>query len=255
MCLKELREALRKLSPMISEKRKARIASVVASRTNSLAVLLENVHNEANESAVMRSMDALGCLHLHKLQTIPTTEAYIAWQSNKKMKFPPRTDAGARAWVQTHHWSDTRECIAHLKDRHGYTLASACPSATTPISGIDFSQKVLVAFGNESTGISDKLADLSDLKFSLPMCGFVDSYNISVSVALTLYHAYLQRRETHVRKSVVSKMSPLISELVAFPQRLETPGLWCGLFRIVVCDSHASLHPHYSYGKEVSTLA
>lgn len=201
MCLKE---ALRKLSPMISERRKTKIASVVASRTKSPAVLLENVHNEANESAVMRSMDALGCLHLHKLQTTPTTETYTAWQRHKKMKFPPRTDAGARAWVQTHHWADMAECISHLKGHHGYTLACACPSATTPISGIDFSsRKVLVAFGNECNGISDKLSELSDIKFSLPMCGFVDSYNISVSVALTLYHAYLQRRETHVRNKTV----------------------------------------------------
>lgn len=194
MCLKE---ALKKLSPMISERRKARIASVVASRTNSLAVLLENVHNEANESAVLRSMDALGCLHFHKLQTT-SSDMHATWHS-KKVRFPPRTDAGARAWVQTHHWFNTRECISHLKDHHGFAVASACPSATTPISDIDFSRKVLVAFGNESSGISDELAEISDLKFALPMCGFVDCYNISVSVALTLYHAYLRRRETHVR--------------------------------------------------------
>lgn len=185
---------------MISERRKVRIAQVVASRTNSLAVLLENVHNLANECAVLRSMDALGCPHLHKLQTT-STETSATWH-NIKSRFPPRTDAGARTWVHSHHWSNTKDCISHLKDRHGYTVASACPSATTPISDIDFGQRVLVAFGNEVDGISEELAEMSDLKFSLPMCGFVDSYNISVSVALTLYHAYLCRRETHVSSSL-----------------------------------------------------
>lgn len=201
MCLKQVlvKDALKKLSPMISEKRKARIASVVASRTNSLAVLLENVHNEANECAVLRSMDALGCLHLHKLQTTSSDT-----HTSKKTRFPPRTDAGARSWVQAHQWYSIRECISHLKDHHGYIVASACPSASTSISNIDFSQKVLVAFGNESNGISDELAEISDLKFALPMCGFVDCYNISVSVALTLYHAYLKRRETHVRSRLIA---------------------------------------------------
>lgn len=193
MCLKE---ALRKLSPMISGKRKARIASVVASRTNSLALLLENVHNEANESAVLRSMDALGCLHLHKLRTT-SSDTNAAWQNPRKLRFPPRTDAGARAWIQTHLWSDTKECVSYLKGC-GYVVASACPGSATPISDIDFKRKVLVAFGNEASGISDELLELSDLQFSLPMCGFVDCYNISVSVSLTLYHAYLKRKEAHV---------------------------------------------------------
>ncbi len=199
MCLKE---ALKKLSPMISERRKARIASVVASRANSLAVLLENVYNEANENAVLRSMDALGCPHLHKLQTETTTalETHIAWHNSKKVRFPPRTDAGARGWVEIHHWSNTKECISQLRKDHGYLVASACPAATMPISDIDFDQKLLVAFGNESNGISPELAKMSDFTFSLPMCGFVDSYNISVSVALTLYHAYLHRIKLHVRK-------------------------------------------------------
>jgi tRNA (guanosine-2'-O-)-methyltransferase len=180
---------------MVTERRKARIASVVASRTNSIALLLENVHNEANECAVTRSMDALGCQHLHKLQTVPSE-----YHALKKHRFPPRTDSGARDWVEIHQWDNTRECISHLKDC-GYIVASACPAATTPISDIDFSrQKVLVAFGNERDGISDELKGISDVTFSLPMCGFVSSYNISVSVALTLYHAYLRRLERYVSK-------------------------------------------------------
>ena len=194
MCLKEV---LKRLAPMISERRRGKIASVVASRTNSLAILLENLRNGANENAIVRSMDALGCPHLHTLQTdVTETESC---SKIKKGKFPPRTDAGARSWVRIHHWSDTRECIAHLKAQHGYTVVSACPAAATPISDIDFDQKLLVAFGNESEGISEELAEMSDFRVSLPMCGFVDSYNISVAVALVLYQAYLHRIKTHVR--------------------------------------------------------
>lgn len=197
MCLKE---AVKKLGPMISERRKARIASVVASRTSTLALLMENVKNEANESAVLRSMDALGVPHLHKLQTTPA-DTHTDWHSKKKRRFPPRTDSGARNWVEIHHWSDTKECISHLKTHQGFVVASACPDAPISVTNVDFSQKLLVAFGNEVDGISDELAELSDFKFSLPMCGFVESFNISVSVALTLYHAYLHRIKANVRKT------------------------------------------------------
>lgn len=196
MCLKE---AVKKLVPMLSERRKARIASVVASRTSSLAVLLENVKNEANESAILRSMDALGVLHLHKLQTTPPSGTYTEWHSKKKLRFPPRTDSGSRNWVEIHHWSDTKECISHLKTHRGFVVASACPDAPISIMDVDFGQKLLVAFGNETDGITQELAVLSDFKFSLPMCGFVESFNISVSVALILYHAYLHRTKTNVR--------------------------------------------------------
>ena len=195
MCLKEV---LRKISPTISEARRSRIASVVRSRTTSIAVLLENLFNEANQNAVLRSMDALGCLHLHTLQTEHTAEDSAV--PNRRLRFPPRTDAGARGWLGIHQWSDAKECVSFLKHRHGYTLACAFPDATSmPITSVDFNQKLLVAFGNEANGISSELADLAEIKFSLPMCGFVESYNVSVSVALVLFHAYLHRIKKHVR--------------------------------------------------------
>lgn len=199
MCLKE---ALKKLSPCISDGRRARIASVVASRSNAISLLLENVTNEANEHAVLRSMDALGCLHLHKLSTSVQPKPFSS-TSHITPRFPPRTDAGARSWIKIHHWSNASQCISHLKEKHGYTLAITSPTAQTSINNLDFSQKLLVAFGNETNGISEELAGLSDINFSLPMCGFVDSFNISVAVALTLYHAFLHRTTKSVSCYVV----------------------------------------------------
>ena len=194
MCLKE---ALRRLGPSISERRKDRIASVIGSRSTSISLLLENVYNEANENAIIRSMDAMGCLQLHKLSTRPPKLPYISrWKH--KVKFPPRTDAGARSWISIHQWSNVDQCISHLKEKHGYTLAVTSPAAQISISDLDFSQKLLVAFGNEVGGISDELLELSDINFSIPMCGFVESFNISVAVSLTLYHAYLHRMKNPV---------------------------------------------------------
>lgn len=192
MCVKE---ALTKLSPLISERIKARIASVVSNRSTAVSILLENVINETNEFAVLRSMEALGCLHLHKLSTIASSP------NHTKRKYPPRTDAGARNWIKIHHWSNTVQCISHLKEKHGYILAVTSPTAQTSITNLDFSQKLLVAFGNEANGISEELMGLSDVNFSLPMCGFVESYNIAVAASLTLYHSYLHRTTKPVSES------------------------------------------------------
>ena len=189
MCLKE---ALKKLGPFISERRKARIATVVANRSANISLLLENVNNIANEYAVLRSMEALGCLHLHKLSTMVQPQ-HPPLTNSINPRFPPRTDAGARGWVRIHHWYNTEQCISCLKEKHGYILAVANPTAQTSITNLDFSQKLLVAFGNEKVGISEELLRLSNVNFSLPMCGFVDSFNVSVAASLILYHAYLHR--------------------------------------------------------------
>lgn len=212
MCLKE---ALKKLNPMLSENRKALIASVIASRSNSVSLLLENVHNEANENAVLRTMDAFGYLNMHRLLT---KQPNACFSNKKKFRFPPRSDAGARNWVCVHEWTDTRECVSHLKGKHEYVLAVASPKAKNSISAVDFNQKLLIAFGNEKDGISEELAELSDMEFSLPMCGFVESFNISVSAAITLYHAYLHRISKHVCHCVYavhgSKLYDYLSRLV-----------------------------------------
>ena len=194
MSLELLRDALRRLSPAITEHKRARIASVVAARTNSVSLLLENVHDEANVNAVLRSMDALGCLHLHRLTTSPPSSRWLEKRENvrKRCKYPPRTDSGARSWVSMRHWDNARECVERLREKHGYLLACASHEAATCITDIDFNQKLLIAFGNETDGISDELAGLSDVQFSVPMCGFVESYNIAFKPPLIIRSARLE---------------------------------------------------------------
>ena len=186
----QLERATRFLASCISDSRKSRIASAVALRTNTVAVLLENINNEGNENAVVRSMDALGFQNLHRC-----TAPDISLRSRRPKGRHPymRTDSGARNWITIHNWADVTTCIRHLKDDCGYKVAVASPDASVPISKVEFTQKLAVAFGNEKNGVSEPLLRMSDLRFSLPMCGFVQSFNVSVSVAITLYHAHMQR--------------------------------------------------------------
>ena len=188
-----LKEALRRLSSTLSEDRRALVAAVVAARSSSVALLLENIENSGDVNGVLRTMDALGCLHLHRLNTEP--EAH-----SRKKRRDPKTDVGSRQWVCAHQWQDLHECVTSLRTQQGYRLACACPDAPTPIADVDFDQKLVLAFGKESSGVSEELAKLSDIRFSLPMCGFVRSFNMPTAVALSLYHAYLHRTKRHVNE-------------------------------------------------------
>lgn len=188
-------KAIKILGPMISEARRRKIESVVSSRTHSVGVLLENVHDKGNENAILRSMDAFGFLNLHRLRSdeAGTKEERKTWITQM------RTDAGASHWVNVTNWSSTTECVQHLKEKCGYRIACTCPDSPVMISDIDFCQKLVIAFGNERKGISELLLEHADISFSIPMVGFVESFNVSVSVALSLYHAYCQRTKKMVR--------------------------------------------------------
>ncbi len=181
------RLALKILSPMLSETRRLKIASVVTSRTRSLGVLLENVDMEGrgNENAITRTMDAFGLLCMHRLGT----DAICRKERRLKLD---RTDAGSKQWIEVSEWSNVGMCIQSLKE-NGYTVVGTNVSSPLSIMDIDFTKKTVVAFGNEHKGLSKELSEFSDSNFALPMTGFVESFNVSVSVAMTLHHAFSQR--------------------------------------------------------------
>lgn len=187
MCRNKVEKAIRLLSPMISEARREKITSVVAKRTNNVCVLLENINNKGNVNAILRSMDAFGFFNVHHVISTQTTPT--------KKERPMRTDSGSRQWINMKKWSSPEECVHYLKEKQGYKIACASPDAPISIEQLDFCQKVTLAFGNEWEGISKSLSDRSDIAFSIPMTGFVQSFNISVSVAITLHAAYSQREE------------------------------------------------------------
>lgn len=191
--MSKVRDSIKILAPYLSKARKEKVAEVVADRTGSLAVLLENVRDKGNRNAVMRSMDAAGVYSLHRLSY---GEASADTVQGKNLKI--RTDTGARKWILATNWSHVDPCLQHLQ-ANGYKIASAVPDASLKLVDVDFTEKLAVVFGNENAGVSDFILRVSDLHFSIPMMGFVQSLNLSVCVAVTLYHAYFQRLAKLVR--------------------------------------------------------
>ena len=168
-----VKQALEILARFIPEARKARLKSIAQKRSTHVALLLENIVDFGNHNAALRTMEALG------LQSVHTVGV--------KNKITNRTDAGSKQWLSIRDWNTTAECVKILREQ-GYRIVSSSLNAHKTLHDIQPDQKTVVAFGNEHNGISQELEDLSDYTFLLPMWGFVQSYNISVAVAITMFH-------------------------------------------------------------------
>jgi tRNA (guanosine-2'-O-)-methyltransferase len=151
---------------------------IAAERTNFLTVSLENVYQEHNASAVLRSCDCFGIQQLHVIE------------KDNQYKVQRDIALGAGRWVDMFNYDQggnpTMDCINNLRLK-GYRIVATSPHANEKtINDIDISQPMALIFGTERRGVSDEVKAASDEFVSIPMYGFTESFNISVSVAITL---------------------------------------------------------------------
>ncbi len=181
--LAELEREIEILGPRISERRRQRIDSVLRYRLSSLTVVLENIHKVHNLSAVLRTAEGMGIQNVHIAGT-PEDGATIA----------KGVSQGADKWLSVFKWDGIEDAVSALRKQGFSIAASVLDEESIPLQEIDFSNKVALVFGNELEGLSKQAIELADIKFKIPMWGFVQSYNISVACAITLWHAANQRR-------------------------------------------------------------
>jgi tRNA (guanosine-2'-O-)-methyltransferase len=166
----------------ITERRLQRMRAVLERRQPTLAVVLENVHDRHNASAVLRSCDAFGVGAVHLLYT--------------EEAFPLITDsvAGhAQRWLALERWDDRASFAAALRER-GITLYATAPGPdAVPPTEVDWTQPAAIALGNENRGCSEELLALADARVWIPMRGMVESLNVSVAAATVLAEAARQR--------------------------------------------------------------
>lgn len=163
--------------------RKAKILRMLERRQPTLTIVLENVHDPHNVSAVIRSCDAVGVLKVHLVYT-------------GGQEFPElgeRSSASARKWVQLIQHRSIEECYAALR-AEGKRIISTCLSRPARnLYDFDLVQPVAIAFGNEHTGLSEEACNGADDNLIIPQMGMVQSLNISVACAVVLYEALRQR--------------------------------------------------------------
>ena len=168
------------LSQFISEHKKSFVEKVLCQRTRHVTVVLENIYQSQNASAVVRTCECMG------LQDIHIVENTAKYQLNVRVL------KGSNKWINLERYrtrgvNNTETCFSRLRNE-GYRILVADPSPDgLPIAEIEpGSDKLAILFGNELRGASDYAVSNCDRKIRIPMYGFTESLNISVSVAICL---------------------------------------------------------------------
>jgi tRNA (guanosine-2'-O-)-methyltransferase len=167
----------------MTNERKIKIESVLSKRQNDLTVVLENVFDPHNISAVMRSCDAVGIQEIFVLTTkIP-----------RHKKWGERSSSSAAKWLTVHQYTDAEACFKELRMRYDSILTTHLASDAVSLYETDLTKKVALVFGNEHAGVSEEIRAMADGNFIIPQVGMIQSLNISVACAVSVYEAYRQK--------------------------------------------------------------
>lgn len=167
----------------MTPERTHKLISVLNKRQGDITVVLENVFDPHNISAVMRSCDAVGVQDIYILNTkIP-----------RHKKWGARSSSSAAKWLTVHQFENAEECFAQLRQRYSTILTTHLSSDAVDLYAVDLTKSIALVFGNEHSGVSDEIRALADGNFIIPQVGIIRSLNISVACAVTLYEALRQR--------------------------------------------------------------
>ena len=165
---------------------------------------MENIHDPHNVSAIYRTCDSVGIQKISLLYTI-----------EKFPKISKISSSSANKWIETDRFTDTKECYDNLRSKGFKIYASLLSKDDIDVYSIDMTEKVAFVFGNENRGVSIEAAKEADEVFYIPMRGMIQSLNVSVAAAVTLYEAQRQRTISGMyKKSELSseKLEKLIDE-------------------------------------------
>ncbi len=170
----------------MNEKRLAKIREVARVRQNTLAVILENVHDLHNLGAVMRTADSVAVKEIYVVYSDPNI-------APKTVKLGKRTSAGTRRWLDVYYYDNLERCMEDVRKKYDKIYATHLAKDSVSLYDLDLASSVALVFGNEKDGISDAALQLCDGNFIIPQLGMAQSLNISVAAGITLYEAYRQR--------------------------------------------------------------
>jgi tRNA (guanosine-2'-O-)-methyltransferase len=167
-------EVVRALVGRISPKRRERIERVLASRCRSLAVAVEGVRDPHNAAAVIRTAEAFGLTELH---IVETEDRFL---SSRKVT------QGSHKWIDLVTWRSP-EGFLQCARAEGRRVLVAAADGESDLREIARDRPAVLVFGNEVEGVSPRMRELADSSFSIPMHGFVESLNVSVAAAISLF--------------------------------------------------------------------
>jgi len=167
----------------MTPERRARLESVLAKRQPNLTVVMENVMDPHNVSAVMRSCDAVGIQDIY----------VISNKVPRPKKWGAKSSSSAAKWLTVHQFDNAAECVAALRKNYHKILTTHLSSEAVSLYSIDFTDSIALVFGNEHEGVSEEMRALADGNFLIPQVGIIQSLNISVACAVSIYEAFRQK--------------------------------------------------------------
>ena len=167
----------------MTPQRRERLISVLNKRQHNITVVLENVFDPHNISAVMRTCDAVGVQDIYILNTkIPPHK-----------KWGAKSSSSAAKWLTIHQFDHAEECFSSLRKRYSTILTTHLSSDAVSLHQLDLTKNIALVFGNEHSGVSEEIRNMADGNFIIPQAGIIRSLNISVACAVSLYEAFRQK--------------------------------------------------------------
>ncbi|HIE46126.1 MAG TPA: TrmH family RNA methyltransferase, partial [Flavobacteriaceae bacterium] len=190
------------LENFVSERRRNLFDTILSKRTKHITVVLEDLFEKHNISAVARSCDIFGIQDLHIIEN-----KYDSYVSNHVAK-------GAQKWIDFHNYNEqehnTQICIDKLR-ANGYQIIATTPHTDSCVlEDFDITKKTAFVFGVEKAGVSDLIINQADGLLKIPMVGFTESLNISVAAALILNSTTTKLRNSNINWQLSDKEKEII---------------------------------------------
>jgi len=165
-----------------SDRRMERIRTVLRHRRPDLTVVLENIHDPHNVSAILRTCDAVG---------VPRVE--LLYSTEQFPDLGGKSASSGEKWVERRKHRSVDDCYRFLRSEGFLICATYLDGQSSSLFELDLTKKTALVFGNEHRGVSDEAAGKADVRFRIPMEGMSESLNVSVACAVVLYEAFRQR--------------------------------------------------------------
>jgi tRNA (guanosine-2'-O-)-methyltransferase len=170
------------LAPILTPERIARIDLVLAARLASVVTVVEDTYDPHNAAATIRTTEAIGLAELHVIQPV------------ERFSASGGVTRGAHKWIDLHRWPRPEDAVSALRER-GFGVYATLPGTARTIDDVDVTHPIAIVFGNEHAGLTAAAIAACDGAVGVPMYGFTESYNLSVTVALAMTRIAARRRE------------------------------------------------------------
>ncbi len=167
----------------MTEERLQRMREIARKRQFGLRVVLEDLENPRNISAICRTCDAVGVQFLH-----------VIHRGVQPIVLDKRSSAGSHQWLTVIQHPSIEDCIAELRSLGFRIYATHVDPTAKEFTQVDYTGRVAIVLGNEGHGVSEATRSLADERIVIPQVGFVNSLNVAAAAAIILYEAFKQRR-------------------------------------------------------------